>query len=274
MSTSPFLELSPAPTPANPGHPEQKTLAWDATSRDYLQYRPGYPPEFFALLQRLGVGLPGQDILDLGAGTGALSIPFALRKARVTATDISAGQIEAAREDARLKGVDITFKVAPSEETGLPDHAFDVISASMCWGYFDLNRMLVEVPRLLRRPGKLLLSSLVWIRGEDPVAKHSEALVLKYNPDTARSFNRKDDSFPEWAKAHFHLKTYHSFTARLPFTRESWRGRLRASKFILAALSAEQAAAFDLEHAALLADVAPDRFEIPHTIRLQIFEPK
>jgi 2-polyprenyl-3-methyl-5-hydroxy-6-metoxy-1,4-benzoquinol methylase len=274
MSTATLLESSLDISLTVPSKTESKPLSWDATSRDYLQYRPGYPPEFFSLLQRLGVGLPGQDILDLGAGTGALSIPFALRKARVTATDISSGQIEAAREDARLKGVNITFKVAPSEETGLPDHAFDVISASMCWGYFDLHRMLAEVPRLLRRPGKLLLSSLVWIRGEDPVAKHSEALVLKYNPSAARSFNRKDESFPEWSKDHFRLKTYHSFTAHLPFTRESWRGRLRASKFILAALPADQALAFDREHAALLQDVAPDRFEIAHNIRLHIFEPK
>jgi hypothetical protein len=49
-----------------------KPLHWDATSRDYLQYRPDYPRRFFILLRLLGIGLPGQKILDLGSGTGAL----------------------------------------------------------------------------------------------------------------------------------------------------------------------------------------------------------
>ena len=250
-------------------------LIWDATSLDYLQHRPGYPDEFFRVLQQLGVGLEGQDILDLGTGTGAWAVQFALQKARVTATDISEGQITAANEAAKRAGVRIDFKVAPSEETGLPDRAFDVVSSSMSWGYFDLSRMLIEVPRLLRRPGLLLLSSLIWERGRHPVAIHSENLIEKYNPTAGRSFRRDEPEIvPSWSHDHFRLRSYHSFTTTLPFTRESWRGRLRASRFIAAALPSNQVNDFDAEHRKLLERVAPVQFDVPHQIRLQVLEVK
>jgi len=47
---------------------DAKILLWDATSQEHLQYRPGYPNEFFVLLQHLEIGMAGQEILDLGSG--------------------------------------------------------------------------------------------------------------------------------------------------------------------------------------------------------------
>src|SRR4030095_15888693 len=45
---------------------------WGKTSPDYAVYRPGYPKSFYAILQAVGIGAPGQHILDLGTGTGVL----------------------------------------------------------------------------------------------------------------------------------------------------------------------------------------------------------
>ena len=70
---------------------------WGRTARDYARYRPGYPESFYDLLPRLGVGLPGQRILDLGTGTGVLARELAKRGATVTAVDVAAGQREAWR---------------------------------------------------------------------------------------------------------------------------------------------------------------------------------
>ena len=274
MSIHPSPEI-PATSLANPRPAGGAPLVWDATSRDYLEHRPGYPAEFFQILRQLGVGLAGQSILDLGTGTGALAVPFAQHGAKVTATDVSSGQIEAAREAAGRAGVRVDFRVAPSEQTDLPDHGFDVISSSMSWGYFDLARMLDEIPRLLVRPGLLLLSSLVWVRGRHSVAIKSENLVEQFNPTAGRSFRREEpEVVPAWSRERFRLRSYHHFVAELPFTRESWRGRLRASRFIAAALPAERAEAFDVEHRVLLERVAPPRFDLPHDIRLQVFEVK
>jgi 2-polyprenyl-3-methyl-5-hydroxy-6-metoxy-1,4-benzoquinol methylase len=254
---------------------ESKPLNWSATSQDYLQHRPGYPGEFFILLQQLGVGLAGQDILDLGSGTGALAIPLAKQGSRVTAVDLSEGQIQAGQQAAQQQGVSITFKVAPAEATEFPDQSFDVITASMCWLYFDIKRMEVEVPRLLRPNGLLLVSTLIWISDEDPIASQTGALLTRHVHQASEHVRGRDmEIVPAWSLNRFRLKTYHDFKIDLPFTKESWRGRLRASRYIGAALSPERAAAFDRAHQELLDRIAPDQFNIRHRIRIQIFEPK
>ncbi|MGO8764937.1 MAG: class I SAM-dependent methyltransferase [Limisphaerales bacterium] len=248
-------------------------LNWSATSHDYLRHRPGYPKQFFTLLRQLGIGAAGQDILDLGCGTGALAIRFARQGGQVTAVDPSEGQIRAAKMAARKYGVNIKFKVAPAEKTGLPDHAFDAITASMCWGYFDIKRMRSEVPRLLCPGGLLLVSTLIWDRREDGIIGQTNKLIRKHNAEVRRGFRRWSDAIvPEWSRKWLRLKTFHEFQADLPFSRESWRGRIRACRWIGATLSREQTEVFDREHETLLARIAPARFVIPHRITLRIFE--
>jgi ubiquinone/menaquinone biosynthesis C-methylase UbiE len=248
-------------------------LDWSPVSRDYLQHRPGYPEEFFVLLRQLGIGLDGQDILDLGSGTGALAVPFARQGARVTAVDLSEGQIEAGKEAADRHGVKIKFMVAPSEKTGLPDHSFDAITASMCWGYFDINAMKGEVPRLLRPGGKLLVSTLIWEAGKEGIIRFTDDLIAKYNPKAKRGAHTgHSEVIPEWSQKWLKLVTYHEFLADIPFTRESWRGRIRACAWIGAALPKEKTEAFDREHAALLEERTPAKFDVPHRITIRIFE--
>src|SRR5271168_197219 len=114
-----------------------KKLNWNKVSKDYLLYRNGYPSSFFNRLRTLGIGLPKQSILDLGTGTGALAVPFAQQGAVVTGADPAEGQVEAAYERAKSLGLWVNFLVSPAEETGLPDEAYDVVTASMCWGYIN-----------------------------------------------------------------------------------------------------------------------------------------
>lgn len=253
-------------------------LNWSATSQDYLRYRPGYPKQFFILLRQMGIGAAGQDILDLGSGTGALAIPFARAGARVTAVDPSEGQIHAQKLAARQFGVTakIKFKVALAEETGLRDHAFDAITASMCWTYFDIERMKVEVPRLLRPGGLLLVSTLIWDMREGGIVGETQKLMGQYNPEARlRGKERRwnEEVVSDWSRGWLKLKTFHEFMADIPFSRESWRGRIRACRWIGPALGAERTEAFDREHAALLGRIAPARFVIPHRITMRIFTP-
>ncbi|MGH7942870.1 MAG: class I SAM-dependent methyltransferase [Limisphaerales bacterium] len=255
---------------------EIPNLNWSVTSCDYLRYRPGYPKRFFVILRQLGIGLAGQDILDLGSGTGALAVPFARQRARVTAVDPAEGQVQAQQLAARRYSLKIKFKVRHAEKTGLPDYSFDAITASMCWTYFDLERMKTEVPRLLRPGGLLLVSSLLWERQEmdgKGIVAGTNKLIGKYNPE-ARKMKRwwNPDVVPDWSRDWLRLKTFHEFQINVPFTRESWRGRIRACRWIGAALTAERTEAFDREHEALLERIAPATFDIPHRITMRIFE--
>jgi hypothetical protein len=107
------------------------------------------------------------------------------------------------------------------------------------------------------------------------IAGQTDKLIAKHNPQAGRSGRGEDaELHPAWSRNRFCLRTYHEFKVELPFTRVSWRGRIRACRWIGAALTAEQTEAFDREHQALLERIAPARFGIPHRIRIQIFQPK
>jgi 2-polyprenyl-3-methyl-5-hydroxy-6-metoxy-1,4-benzoquinol methylase len=252
-----------------------KALNWDQTSEDYSKYRPGYPGSYFVLLQELGIGLKNQDILDIGTGTGALALPFAEQGAHVTGVDLSAGQIEAAKTLASQKNLNIHFIVAKGEETGLPDKSFDVITSSMSWGYLDQKKMPEEAARLLRKNGLLLISSLNWVRDADPITEQTGELLKKYG--SGREHHRRQEAgfrTPEWATDQFRLKTYHTYYVTIPFTKESWRGRIRASRNVGAILSREKTEEFDQELQKLLDAIGQDHFDIKHRITFYIFELK
>jgi ubiquinone/menaquinone biosynthesis C-methylase UbiE len=252
-----------------------RILNWDQTSEDYSRYRPGYPDSYFLLLQELGVGLKNQDILDLGTGTGALALPFAKQGAHVTGVDISNGQIEAAKTLASQNKLKVRFFVAKAEETGLPDRSFDVITSSMSWGYLDQKKMPEEATRLLRKNGLLLISSLNWVRDADTITQRTRELLKKYGSEREHQ-RRREAGFgiPEWAKDKFRLKTYHTYYVVIPFTKETWRGRIRASRGVGALLSPEKTEEFDQELQKLLDDIGEDYFDIEHRITFYIFELK
>ena len=255
-------------------HDHGREIDWGRTSEDYAEWRPDYPPEFYDRLAALGVGRPGQRVLDLGTGVGFLARNFARRGAEVVGIDISEQQIEESRRRAAAEGLAVEFRVAPAEETGLPDAAFDAITASQCWLYFDRERAIGEVRRLLRRGGVLVTSHFCWLPREDAIARASEALVLRHNPDwTAADWAGAIPPVPKWAEGRFRLVGMFVFDVDVPFTRESWRGRLRACRGVGASLTADEVGRFDREHEELLREIAPVEFTVRHRIDAHVLQP-
>jgi SAM-dependent methyltransferase len=247
---------------------------WGKTSSDYAEWRPNYPDRFYQALTVFGVGLAGQRILDLGTGVGFLALRFAEAGAIVTGIDISREQIDQAQQRAVRLGIRADFFVASAEDTGLPAASFDAITASQSWLYFDKERAIAEVCRLLVPEGVLVTSSFGWLPQVDSIARASEALVLKHNPDwSAADFSGEWPFAPKWIDGHFRVKAMFVFEESIPFTRESWRGRIRACRGIGATLTKDQVAAFDHEHAALLEAIAPESFTVLHSVNAHIFAP-
>lgn len=255
--------------PIDPG----RIINWGNTSLDYASHRPGPPPSFYSRLYALGVGLENQKILDIGTGTGVLAREFAKQGANVTGTDISAEQIEAARKLATDQKLKVNFLVSPSETLPFENESFDVITANQCWLYFDKVKTIPEVKRLLKPGGVFMTSHFSWLPQLDPVAKLSEELILKFNPSwTAHSWNGEVPAFPEWAKNHFKLSGMFYYDELVPFTHESWRGRIRACRGVGAALSPEEVKEFDEAHKKLLEQSVPKSFAVLHRIDAHLFK--
>ena len=54
------------------------------------------------------------------------------------------------------------------------------------------------------------------------------------------------------------------FRLDVPFTRESWHGRMRACRGVEASMSPEVLEAWDREHKAMLEELAPESFIVKH----------
>lgn len=252
-----------------------RTIDWGHTSEDYAVFRQGPPPSFYDRLRALGVGLPGQRVLDLGTGTGVVARQLAIQACTVTGVDIAAGQIDAARRLAADARLEIDFHLVRAEETGLASQSFDVITANQSWLYFDRPRLIPEVRRLLAPGGRLVTSHFCWLPRLDPIARQTEALVLKFNPQwSAADWPGTIPACPAWAAADFIVTAMFFYDEPIPFTRESWRGRIRACRGVGASLTAEEVKQFDEEHAALLARIAEEKFTVLHRIDAHVFQPQ
>jgi len=116
---------------------------FSARSANYAAYRPTYPQ---ALADYLAEVAPRTHLaLDCGCGTGQLSVLLASRFDRVVATDASAAQIEKAALHPRVE-----YRVAPAEQSGLPDGSADLIVAAQAAHWFDLPAFYDEVRRIGR----------------------------------------------------------------------------------------------------------------------------
>lgn len=248
-----------------------RPIDWGHASADYARYRAGYPPSFFNRITALGIGLPNQRILDLGTGTGNLAREFACRGCKVTGIDISEVQIAEAGRLAAEQGTQVDFRVASAEQTGLPDRSFDVITASQCWLYFDRDKAAAEVKRLLAPDGRLMTCHLAWLPRRDAIARQTEQLILKYNPDwTAGNLSGRVACRPDWVREDFFVSAFFVYEEPIPFTRETWRGRIRACRAIGAQLPPSEVEKFDSEHAALLARTVSESFTVLHWIDCHI----
>ncbi len=99
---------------------------------------------------------PGVTVLDVGCGTGALSIAASLRGAQVTAIDIDAEAVTVTADNAVRNGVVVSASTTPLPEvTG----DFDVVVCNMTIG--SLRPLLDALTGLTRRGGSLLLSGLL-----------------------------------------------------------------------------------------------------------------
>jgi SAM-dependent methyltransferase len=249
-----------------------KPVDWGRTSKDYNAYRPGYPQSFYDILSAIGIGRPDQRILDIATGPGVLAIPLALTGAAVTGVDIADNQIAEARELATAAGATVEFIVADAEDTGLPSASFNVITASMCMHYFKPQTIIPEIQRMLLESGKFLVASLIYLPRESPIAAATERLIKQYNPKWGGAdFGGSVPAEPEWAHGQLRLQTFHHYTEGVRFTRESWRGRIRACRGVGASLNPDATTSFDRDHQRLLDDLTQDEFFIPHLIAIHVF---
>jgi SAM-dependent methyltransferase len=116
-----------------------------------------------AWADRLRVWLPDRasDVLDLGCGTGSLSLLAAEQGHRVTGVDLSPAMVDRAR--AKLAGRDAAFLVGDAVAPPVGEQLFDVVLVRhVLWALPDPGRVLRHWRGLLRPGGRLVLIEGLW----------------------------------------------------------------------------------------------------------------
>ena len=113
----------------------------------------------------------GQQVLDIGCGTGALTLRAAGRGAHVKGMDVSAQMLEIARQCATEAGltesVDLV-EMGAEELGGEEARRYDAVMSGLCFSELGENEMtfaIKEAARILRPGGLLLIADEVRPQG-------------------------------------------------------------------------------------------------------------
>lgn len=240
------------------------------TASDYGRHRAGFPPVFFDRLAAHGVLSEGRSALDLGTGTGTLARGLAERGMAVTGVDVAGSMVKQAHQIAVEMKLDIDFRCAPAEKTGLEDERFDLLTAGQCWHWFQRPTVARESVRLLRAGGHIVIAHLDWLAFSDNVVDMTVKTILDFGARFAPQLEfGQNGIYPQWTtdvrEAGFEGIETFSFDIDLDYRREDWRGRVRASGPIGASLPPAKVAEFDELFRTRLERFA-DPLSVPHRV--------
>jgi ubiquinone/menaquinone biosynthesis C-methylase UbiE len=152
--------MSDRPDPQAPGG--ALATSFGTVAATYDRGRPAYPREAVEWM----AGTWPQHVLELGAGTGKLTRTLVDLGHVVFATDPDDAMLDVL--SAHLPEVRATK--ASAEQIPAPDRTFDLVVAGQAFHWFDFDRALPEIARVLKPGATLALAwnkmdtSVPWVR--------------------------------------------------------------------------------------------------------------
>jgi len=172
---------------------ETRRLSFGSVATDYDRYRPSPPPQALDWLIPAGA----QAVLDLAAGTGAVTRELAGRAARIIAVE----------PDERMRAVltarcpEAEVLAGRGEDIPLPDASVDAVVISAAWHWLDPELAVPEITRVLRVGGVLGViwtsrdMRVPWVAEFNQLARESrEADRRPHGADAGH--RRREVSFP------------------------------------------------------------------------------
>lgn len=125
------------------------------------------------------INVDGLEALDLGAGTGRLTLMLAPRVKSIRAFDASAEMLRVCRERLLASGLsNWQVDVADHRQLPVPDHSADLVTSGWSVSYLavwnperanqELDKWLAEMQRVLRKDGMIILFETLGTGYEEP----------------------------------------------------------------------------------------------------------
>jgi SAM-dependent methyltransferase len=196
---------------------------------NYVRYRPSYPQEVIAVLQREAGLVPQSVIADVGSGTGISAELFLRAGNAVYAVEPNREMREAAE---RLLAHFPNFHSidASAQATTLPDQSADFIVAAQAFHWFNTPETRAEFTRILKPGGHVVL---IWNERKldsTPFLQAFEQLLITFGTDYTKVRHENVNSA---ALGTFFNGAYvtHTFANEQRFDFEGLKGRLLSSSY-------------------------------------------
>lgn len=194
-----------------------------------MRYRPGYPPEVIALLKAECALTRDAVIADIASGTGIFTRMLLDNGNCVFGVEPNA-DMRAAGEELLAGYSNFTSVAGSAEETTLPGHSVDMVTAAQAAHWFDRGRARREFIRILKPGG---WTALIWNErkiGTTAFLRDYEQLLLTYGTDyrEVRHERTTAEIADFFAPSPFHSRT---FTMGQDFDYPALEGRLLSSSY-------------------------------------------
>jgi SAM-dependent methyltransferase len=202
----------------DPSDPEtvRSARSFGAAASVYGAARPGYPVEAVAWL----VG-DAQRVLDLGAGTGKLTEALVALDLDVLAVD----PVEEMLEELEVQVPGVPRILGTAEDIPVEDASVDAVVAGQAWHWFQRERAVPEIARVLRPGGTLGIvwnsrdTSVDWLREAGAIMheRHDASATFESYVRVGRPFGPIEEHRVDWVQRMSRARFLDLFRSRSHF---------------------------------------------------------
>lgn len=211
-------------------------------AHSYARSREDIPTALMESLQIRSIFLEEKNVADIAAGTGALTRKMAMRKANVIGVEPSTELLEQARAFNKTKNFSIPYLEGTAEDTGLEDSQYDIVTVMRAWHWFDREKAIQEVKRVLKPTGLLIVIDSGFL-AESAVVQKTFQVLSKYaegglKPAGSKAASlRRINGFPvewfeEWQKNGLELCDFYKLKYRISFSKQEWVERIESVSWL------------------------------------------
>lgn len=158
---------------------------FDEVAELYDRARPRYPADLVAGLARsAGLG-PGRRVLEVGPGTGQLTVPLAEFGCRITGVELGPAMAAVARRRLRRFPL-VDVELRDFESWPLPGAPFDLVVCATAWHWIDPAVRVPKAAEALRAGGLLAIVG----------SHHVAGGTVDFFADAQRCYERWDPATP------------------------------------------------------------------------------
>jgi ubiquinone/menaquinone biosynthesis C-methylase UbiE len=165
--------------------------SFDSIAEVYDRARPSYPERLVDdLIALAGIG-EGSRVLEIGPGTGQLSVPMAERGASLVAVERGPNLAEVARRKlSRFEHADVV--VADFDRWEASPSSFDIVVAATSFHWLDPSTRVARCGEILRPGGSMVIVQTRWgvSPGVDPFFAASQACYARWDPNHDHTFRQ------------------------------------------------------------------------------------